>query len=170
MSRRILRALDWAEEGFIASALLLTTLITFASVVLRYVFSFGVAWSEELVRYLMIWITFVGIAVAVRRGTSINMDFFARFGGPRVRRALWLTQHLIGLVFAAALLYWGIEIFRSSLGSVRISPALGVRMAWVHLIFPLAGLLISLRYLGVLWSTVARLIKGEPLPIEETRR
>ncbi len=170
MSRHILRALDHAEEGFIALALLLTTLITFGSVVLRYVFSFGVAWSEELVRYLIIWITFVGIAVAVRRGTSINMDFFARFGGPGVRRTLWLVQHVIGLVFAAALLYWGSSIFLSSLDSVRISPALGVKMAWVYVIFPLGGFLISLRYLGALWSGLSKLSKGEPLPIEENRR
>ncbi len=170
MTRSVLRALDRAEEGFIGLALLLTTLITFANVILRYVFSFGVSWSEELVRYLIIWVTFVGIAVAVRRGSSINMDFFARFGGTTVRRALWLMHNLIGLVFAAGLLYWGSEIFRSSLDSVRISPALGIKMAWVYLIFPLGGLLITLRYLGVLCSTLPKLIKGEPLPIEENQQ
>jgi C4-dicarboxylate transporter DctQ subunit len=170
MTRILLRALDRAEEGFIAFALLLTTLITFVNVVLRYGFDVGVAWSEELVRYLMIWITFIGIAVAVRRGTSINMDFFARFGSITVRRILWLAQNLIGVLFGAALLYWGTKIFLANLDSVRISPALGVKMAWIYLIFPLGGFLLTLRYVEVLRSTLVRLRKGEPLPIEETRR
>lgn len=168
MIRILLRGLDRAEEGFIAFALLLTTLITFVNVVLRYGFDVGVAWSEELVRYLMIWITFVGVAVAVRRGSSINMDFFARFGGRFVRRSLWLLHNLIGLVFAAALLWWGTQIFLDSMDSVRISPGLGVRMVWIYFIFPLGGFLLTLRYLCVLCDTLHRLRRGERLRIEET--
>ena len=67
------RFIERAEEFFCASAILLTTVVLFVNVVLRYGFSASTSWAEELIRYLMIWITFIG-------GCVWNRELKIRFG------------------------------------------------------------------------------------------
>ena len=49
--------------------------IIFAQVVLRYVFQSPFSWAEELARYLLIWITCLGSAYAIRDGMHISISF-----------------------------------------------------------------------------------------------
>ena len=48
--------------------------ITFAQVVFRYVIGYSLYWSEELARYLFVWVSFLGSVVALERGVHIGMD------------------------------------------------------------------------------------------------
>ena len=75
----MLKILNKIEDVFCAVSLLLTTLILFVNVVLRYVFSASTSWAEEMIRYLMIWITFIGGSVCVRHSAHIRMDFLLRY-------------------------------------------------------------------------------------------
>src|SRR5690625_4485306 len=49
--------------------------VMFWQIVSRYVFNAPLAWSDEFVRYLLVWITFVGAALAVRYSKLIKLDF-----------------------------------------------------------------------------------------------
>ena len=73
----MMKILDRVEDVFCAASLLLTALVLFANVVLRYVFSASTSWAEELIRYLMIWITFIG--GSINRSIQINYNLHQIF-------------------------------------------------------------------------------------------
>lgn len=95
----------------IASLLLAATVsLTFAQVVLRYVFNNPQTWAEEVGRYLFIWITFLGAAIAFSRDTHIRVDAVVALFGARIARGGDLVRRLIETAAVAALLYSGILV------------------------------------------------------------
>ena len=52
------------------------TLIAFTQVICRYIFNSSLFWAEELIRYLFIWMFFLGAAEASRVGAHVGMDYF----------------------------------------------------------------------------------------------
>jgi len=108
-SRR--ESLDLRLLTLLASVLVAATVsLTFAQVVLRYVFNNPQAWAEEVGRYLFVWITFLGAAAAFARDTHIRIDVVLNLFGERAMRAGDLVRRFVELTAAAALLYSGILV------------------------------------------------------------
>src|SRR5215217_5315414 len=83
--RRVVRSLEKASyalnrlaELLLASLVALTIAVTFLQVLFRYVLGSSLTWSEELSRYVFVWIIFIGVSVATRRGEHILVDVFHR--------------------------------------------------------------------------------------------
>ena len=84
------RALDlYCEVLKFAVALCLAVMVVlvFGNVVLRYAFNSGIAVSEELSRWLLVWLTFLGAIVALRRHAHLGLDTLVRALPPRGRRS-----------------------------------------------------------------------------------
>ena len=61
-------------KGVIALCLAVMVVLVFGNVVLRYGFNSGIAISEELSRWLLVWLTFLGAIVAVREHSHLGVD------------------------------------------------------------------------------------------------
>jgi C4-dicarboxylate transporter DctQ subunit len=95
----------------IASLLVAATVsLTFLQVVLRYIFNSPLTWVEEVGRYLFIWITFLGAAVAFARDTHIRVDAVIGLFGKKVARGGDLLRRLVEAAAMAMLLYSGILV------------------------------------------------------------
>src|SRR5512138_3404808 len=73
----MVRAVDGFFRGlrfFIAACLAVMVVLVFGNVVLRYAFDSGITVSEELSRWLFVWLTFVGAIVALRDHAHLGMD------------------------------------------------------------------------------------------------
>ena len=66
------------EAGAIIVLVLSLTAVTFAQVVTRYVLNDPLIWSEELARYLFVWVSMIGAALAVRNGGHFGLDLLLR--------------------------------------------------------------------------------------------
>ncbi|MCA3179720.1 MAG: TRAP transporter small permease [Burkholderiaceae bacterium] len=75
---------DWLTLGFFW----LLALTVFYQFFTRYVLSDSAAWTEEIARYLLIVVTFVGASMAVRRNSHIHVEFLYRWLPPAVGRAM----------------------------------------------------------------------------------
>lgn len=75
---------DWQTLGFFW----LLALTVFYQFFTRYVLSDSAAWTEEIARYLLIVVTFVGASMAVRRNSHIHVEFLYRWLPPAVGRAM----------------------------------------------------------------------------------
>lgn len=75
---------DWMTLGFFW----LLALDIFYQFFTRYVLESSAAWTEEIARYLLIIVTFVGASMAVRRNTHIHVEFLYRWLSPRVQRSM----------------------------------------------------------------------------------
>lgn len=141
------RFIERAEELFCASAILLTTVVLFANVVLRYGFSASTSWAEELIRYLMIWITFIGGGICVRRGAHIRMDFILTVIPPRYGVMLSRAAYLLAAAFCAFLAWHGIRLMSFTIAHGQTSPALEVPMWVPYLAMPLGSALMMIHFI-----------------------
>jgi TRAP-type C4-dicarboxylate transport system permease small subunit len=98
-------------EDWLAFALFwLLALTVFAQFFTRYVLNDSLAWTEEIARYGLMWITFVGAAVAMRRRTHIAVEVLHNFLPEMVVRPLRAIIDLITVSFMGLLFWFSIDI------------------------------------------------------------
>jgi len=82
---------DTIAEGWLALAIFwLLGLTVFYQFVTRYVMNDSAAWTEEVARYMLIGVVFVGVVIGVAKNAAIQVDFFYRFLPPAVGR--WMSR------------------------------------------------------------------------------
>jgi len=111
----------------------------------RYVFSSPSSWTEELARFLLIWISLLGAAYAFRSGMHLALDILPRkFTG---RSAVWLKNFTIMLIVVfsvSVLVVGGGSLVQLTWELKQYSAVLGLPMAYVYSVIPVSGLLITL--------------------------
>lgn len=118
----------------------------------------NIDWVEETSRFLFIWISFLGAALAVERMVHIRIDFFALLFPPRARLTLEILVYLAMVVFAAVMTYEGALV---ALRAGDRSPVLLIPMSYAYLALPVSGVAIILFALRILVGLVARFARGE---------
>lgn len=113
LSARSIRALN----AIGAVALALTIALTFSQVVLRYVFNNPQAWSEEISRYLFIWITAIGIASAYYNDTNIKIDLLAGMGGKGMEKVVGLFRYACDMLAVLTIGYSGFIVMMNKYGA-----------------------------------------------------
>lgn len=119
--------------------------VVLAATFFRYVLNSPLTWSEELARYLMIWIGLVGASVTMRHGEHIRIN--------AVRRRLPGPVRFVGDLLVAGAIAWFLWVMTlygweyALRGSRQISPALGISMQWPLLAVPVAGALMLVQHL-----------------------
>src|SRR6266478_7378558 len=81
----------------IAVCLAAMVVLVFTNVVLRYLFNSGIATSEELSRWLLVWLTFLGAIVAVREHTHLGVDSLVRMLSPAGKRICFIINYCLML-------------------------------------------------------------------------
>ena len=94
-------------------------------------------WTEEMARFLFIWMIMIGAMLGVREGTHFEVDLWPRMGA-RATALLNLVSGVFVLVFAFVFLWWGIEFTRFAWN--RISELAELPLWLIHLPWPLTGL------------------------------
>jgi len=126
----------------------------FGNVVLRYAFDSGIAVSEELSRYLFVWLTFVGAVVVARENAHMGVEtLVARLGARGRAVCMGLTDTLV--LTCCVLFFWG-TWRQAPLNWTNTAPITGMSMIWVYGIgfFTSAGI-------GLLTAArLARLLTG----------
>lgn len=120
---------------------ILAVLIAFlvGSVIARYVFDVGVAWSDELARLLFIWIVFIGFAIGVRHRANVGVDWLAARLAPRRRRVLQIVQDATMVAFSLFFCWQSYNSLRFSF--IQVMPALDITIAWLYLSVVVASIL-----------------------------
>ena len=135
-------------------ALALMVVLVFTNVVLRYAFNSGLTLSEELSRWLFVWMTFLGAFVGLREKGHLGTDSLIAKLPLAGKKACFVVAHLL-MLFCAWL------IFRGSWDQVVInyettSPVMEVSMAW----FYASGVVFSSLALLILGHDLSRLLSG----------
>jgi TRAP-type C4-dicarboxylate transport system permease small subunit len=132
-------------EAVIAACMLLMVLLVFGNVVLRYGFNSGIAVSEEISRWLFVWLTFLGALIGLREHAHLGTDALVARLGPGGKKVCLFIAHALMLVIC-----W--MLFRGSLEQTKINwdvsaPSSGASMAWfysVGLVFAVSAALVTL--------------------------
>lgn len=143
---KLIQVIGKTEELFIGYALLIIAVFTTVEVVLRYVFSIGFAWGEELARYTTILITFMGAGVCVKYGTHFSMEALVEYAPNRIKHLLKIFAHLISTLIMGVVFYYSwVQIGRlHQFGAT--SPAMGIPMYIPYLPIGIFAAVITLRF------------------------
>jgi TRAP-type transport system small permease protein len=148
-------------EGVIVAIMAAMVVLVFGNVVMRYAFNSGITVSEELSRWLFVWMTFLGAVVGLKEHGHLGTDLLiSRLGH---------TGKRVCLVIAQALMLWCTWlIFSGSLDQTRLSwevqaPVSGLSMAWVSGVGVVFAVLAAPVLLRELWRTVSGQAKDSEL-------
>lgn len=110
----------------------------------RFVLSNPSSYTEELARYLLIWIGLIGAAYASGRQLHLAIDLFPRRLVGARKRLVQVAIRVVVLVFALGVLtLGGTKLVMLTLSLGQTSAALGIPMGWVYLALPLSGVLMT---------------------------
>lgn len=148
-------------ELLIALCLALMVVMVFGNVVLRYVFNSGIAVSEELSRWLFVWLTFLGALVALHEHGHLGTDMLVGRLGRKGRIACLLASQVLMLGVTVMLL-------QGSLAQSRINwdveaPVTGAPMAVVYLSGVVFAVPAILMLLAEMWRTVTGRMRDDEL-------
>src|SRR5450631_3337912 len=139
----------------IASFLALMVVLVFGNVVLRYGFNSGITISEELSRWLLVWLTFLGAIVAVREHSHLGVDSLVRMLGPAGKRICFIINYCL-MLFADWLLLSG--SWRQTIINIDDrAPATGLSIA----IFYFVGVIFGVSAGVILLYDLYRVVSGQ---------
>ncbi|MEJ5357762.1 MAG: TRAP transporter small permease [Desulfobacterales bacterium] len=150
---RLSRILDRASAAlsrFAERLLILLGVAMSAVVILQVFFRFVVyvpfPWSEELARYLMIWMGLVGSFVALRRGRHIGVNSLVECLPPPLRRLTSIGLHLALIAFLALIAREGLNL--ALFNAAQKSPAMMIPMFYPYLAIPVGAALMIVELLA----------------------
>ncbi|MFM9882188.1 MAG: TRAP transporter small permease [Burkholderiales bacterium] len=93
-------------------------------------------WTEELARFLFVWMIMIGAMVGLRDGAHFDVDIWPILGA-RANAMLRMVSNVLVLVFALVFVWWGIEFTR--FGWNRISELAELPLWLIHVAWPVTG-------------------------------
>jgi len=128
--------------------------ICFLEVILRYVFAASLSWYDELVGYLLVWLTFLGAVLAQSHGQHIGIGDLVERAPERARRPIELASHLVLVAVHLVLLIYGAQLSARFFGESAIT--VPVPMGFIYAVIPLSAALM----LVVEGARIARLFRS----------
>ncbi|NWF57484.1 MAG: TRAP transporter small permease [Syntrophaceae bacterium] len=125
---RLNNALDKGLMIITGAALLVSTLLTFFGVILRYIFGISYEWNEELCRYCMITIVYLWAGAMIRKKQHISFTLFSDRLSPRNQDVHRFITDLLTLALGLPLVFWGFEL---------VAGARAAELRTLSLLFPL---------------------------------
>jgi TRAP-type transport system small permease protein len=127
----------------------------FYQVMGRYLFNAPPSWSEELARFLQVWIALLASAICIQHGMHLGVDYLLHAVPPRGRALLEIVVHVMVTGFLALLLVQGVKIL--DVAAVQTSPAMGINMWYAYLAVPVGAALMLLESVLKLGASVRAL-------------
>jgi TRAP-type C4-dicarboxylate transport system permease small subunit len=115
-------------------------------------------WTEELSRFLLVWMVMIGAMVGVREGTHFNVDLFPNLKG-RTKAAADMIAGVFVLIFGGVFLWWGIEF--TDFAWFRISELAELPLWLIHIAWPIAGFTWIVFQGERMWDDLQTLLHGE---------
>ena len=113
-------------------------------------------WTEELSRFLFIWMVMLGAMIGVREHTHFEVDVWPELK-PRHAALLRIVSHVFVLIFALVFIWWGVEFVR--FGWSQNSELAELPMAFIFMAWPVAGITWVL-FLGESFVANIRILRG----------
>ncbi|WP_027134459.1 TRAP transporter small permease [Geminicoccus roseus] len=160
LADRLCRAIELICNAILA---IMTTVIA-VLIVSRNMLGFSFAWSEELTRFLLVWLSMLGAAVLLRRDDHIRLNLLQSRLGPKAQLVLSAVLRVLVLGFLVILVQqsWTASLARQ----VTHAPALGISLFWPYLAIPVAAAIMVFVTLVNLWGDLLALSGRRPLPAD----
>lgn len=145
------------EENLVIILLAIMVSNVTIGVFYRYVLNNSLPWTEELARYLMVWFAYIGMALAFRDESHVNVSFLVNFFP-------LIYQHMIKIISYLLVLFFLVTLFAQSLSMFRIvkiqtSPSVQIPMIYPYLSVTFGALLMAIEVVHIIFKNISAAIK-----------
>lgn len=123
------------------------SMIVFANVTLRYSTNYSIVWAEEVARYLMIWMTFLGAGLVMRFGGHVAITNLQDILPERAQRILRLLIAILLFGFFAVMMWIGYG-YMSRMGR-QMTPATRLPFSYIYAAMPIGFALLTLHFMMI---------------------
>ncbi|MCP3889140.1 MAG: TRAP transporter small permease [Desulfobulbaceae bacterium] len=149
-----MRIMNRTEEAIICILLILTTLLVFVDVVMRFGFNSGFMWSQELTLHMSGWFVLFGASYGLKVGSHIGMDAFVKLFSRGVRRILTSIAAILAIIYCCLILY-GSWIYLKKMKMIGIELEDLPIPTWIaHGMLLVGFAFLTIRLLMILWSVI----------------
>jgi TRAP-type C4-dicarboxylate transport system permease small subunit len=153
--KKIIDGYCWVLNWVIAISLAVMVVLVFGNVVMRYAFNSGITLSEELSRWLFIWLTFMGAIIALKEHGHLGTDMLIGKLSPAGKKVCLGLSHLL-MLFVCWLLFSG-AYQQAMINWDATSAVMEVSMAWIYM----PGVLFALLGGLIILNEFVRLLTGQ---------
>jgi len=140
--------LKWIDEKFeeriMSTSLWGIVIIMGLQIIMRYIFKASIKWSEEVSRYLFIWMVFIGISYGVKKGAHMRIDMLEALY-PVLKKPFALFADICFLLFVVFMVKPGISGIHALIKTGQTSPAGEIPMYFVYVSLLVGFILTILR-------------------------
>jgi C4-dicarboxylate transporter, DctQ subunit len=156
---RLDEAIGRLEKALMVLCLGLMIVTAFAQIALRNFMGIGLSWSESMVRYLVLWVGFIGASLATREGRHITIEVFNLKPSAGGRRYLSAFSQLCAVVVCAAMTWAAVKFVRDD-AQIGNRTFLDLPTWILETIIPATFAVMSLRFL----LAAIRALRGDDAP------
>jgi len=135
------------EAAVLIAMVVVMTVVVFLQVVYRYVLTQPLYWSEELARYLFVWLSILGAALGLQKRGHFGLDVFFRMFPKRIKQSMGFFIYLLMGIVIFVILVQGITLVQKT--ASQESPAMGISMSWAYACLPVGGVLMAIHLMVI---------------------
>ena len=154
------KILSFIERWVLFIATFTALIALFVNVVLRYGFNYSLAWSEELVREVIILTTFIGCSAAIKARSMIKIDALPQIF-PSLRTPLTFFSNFVTLIFASMMIYYGTKMAALQMATFQKTIIMQIPLVYLYAILPVMGIGMFIRTIQVIHQDIQEL-RSEP--------
>ncbi len=147
------KILTFFEEWTLFISVIVALVALFGNVVLRYGFNHTLAWSEELVRIVIIYTTLIGCSAAVKNRSMIKIDALVQLV-PSLKRPLNYFSLIVTLIFSVLMVYYGWKMAALQVMTGQKTIIMRIPLVYLYATLPLMGVMMFIRTLQVIHADV----------------
>ena len=149
------KILTFIEEWTLFLTVIIALLALFANVVLRYGFNYSLAWSEELIRIVIIYTTLIGCSTAVKDQSMIKIDALVQLA-PSLKQALRWLSNTVTLIFSGMMVYYGWQMAELQMRTFQKTIIMQIPLVYLYAILPMMGLMMFIRTIQVVYRDMKK--------------
>ena len=165
MKESVKKVIQWVDdklEVFIGAVFLaLMVVFTTLQIVGRDLFSTPFPWTEEMTRYMFVWMVFISIGYAVKTGEHIRITFVRSLLRPVLRLYLDIVCNILCFGFSVICMSEGYKLLRIIRQGGQTAVSLPIPMWLLYLVMPLGFLLVCIRLVQCTVRIVRQIREGE---------
>lgn len=119
-------------ENLLAILVAVMVILVFANVLTRYIFHVSIAWSEEIARFMFIFVVALGAILALAKDEHLNIELYSYFKSPLIARIFKALSMLFVIIALGIYVSGGAQLVR--LGMSHPAPVTGIPLGLVYLV------------------------------------
>ena len=138
------------EAAVLITLVVAMTVVVFLQVFYRYLLTQPLYWSEELARYLFVWLSILGATLGLQKSGHFGLDIFYRRLPEKSRRYARYAIHVLMGVVIFVILFQGVMLVQKT--ADQVSPAMEIPMSWAYACLPVGAALMAIHLLTIFFK------------------